>query len=133
MATEHLFSSLPPSLPPNSLIPLDERHDLGPVEQVRWGRLVILHLKLLAKSLPPKTVWETLEQLKRKRAEGGEKEGGRKRGEGGKEGGKERGGTREQGREGGREQGREGRREGGQGNKEEREGGRGREGRREGG
>ena len=70
------FINLPP-LPPlspllNSLLPLDKRHDLGPVEQVWWGRLVELCLKLFVKSLPPNTIWKTFEQLKGK--EGGREE-----------------------------------------------------------
>ena len=70
-------SSLPPfpsPLLPNSLLPLDKRHDLGPVKQVWRGRLVELCLKLFVKSLPPNTIWKTFEQLKGK--EGG-REGGR--------------------------------------------------------
>ena len=52
----------PPLLPlPNSLLPLDKRHDLGPVEHVSWGRLVELCLKLFVKSLPPNTIWKTFE------------------------------------------------------------------------
>lgn len=63
-----------PSLSPllNSLLPLDKRHDLGPVEQVWRGRLAELCLKLSVKSLPPNTIWKTFEQLKGK--EGGRKE-----------------------------------------------------------
>ena len=51
---------------------------------------MILRLKLLAKSFPPNTLWETFEQLKRKREERGkertEERGGRGEREGGERG-----------------------------------------------